>query len=185
MRRVCDMHWPEKKRQSSARRESEIVDRSFLSLAFGLDYSLILPVKSVTTFLNSSHSSTVLLAQCLKVIKITSFFEFFLLNHKYFLFISIIFQIFEFARQKWTKLSNYTFWGIFKQCGFRERILLLLLGKKIFSIFAPWQLSLTCVFQLCFTWRHETSWDTQFFIHGAKVFIVCPSFQKGKVYLLW
>ena len=88
----------------------------------------------------------------------------FLLNHKYFLFISIIFQIFEFARQKWTKLSNYTFWGIFKQCGFRERILLLLLGKKIFSIFAPWQLSLTCVFQLCFTWRHETSWDTQFFI---------------------
>ena len=77
MRRVCDMHWPEKKRQSSARRESEIVDRSFLSLAFGLDYSLILPVKSVTTFLNSSHSSTVLLAQCLKVIKITSFFEFF------------------------------------------------------------------------------------------------------------
>ena len=61
MGRVCDMHWPQKKRQSSsARRESEIVDRSFLSLAFGLDYSLILPVKSVTSFLNSSHSSTVL-----------------------------------------------------------------------------------------------------------------------------
>ena len=39
------------------------------------------------------------------------------------------------------------------------------------------QLSLTCVFQLCFTWRHETSWDSSVFQAKASLCVL----PKGKV----
>ena len=40
------------------------------------------------------------------------------------------------------------------------------------------QLSFTCVFQLCFTWRHETSWDSSVFQTQPRLH--CVSFQKEK-----